>query len=307
MESPLNAAGDKATSREDTITSNAIDRRDPRYWAFYVQGVLLLALLYLLYSKVLAGLFRQWFEDPNYSHGLFVPLFSGFLIWKGRKAWKENRVCPSFSGLLLIVGAMGLLVVGTLGAELFLLRVSFVLLLGGLISYFAGWRMLRVVLAPWLLLFLMIPMPTIVFNEIAFPLQLLASRLASSTLELLEVPVLREGNVITLPSMSLDVVEACSGIRSLMSLITLAVFYGLLVERRQWARWLLVVLAVPVAVAANALRIVGSALLGEYVSPRYAEGFFHAFSGSLIFILALGLLIVLHRFVFRLLRRRTVT
>jgi exosortase len=282
------------------------DLSPPSNWVFYLQGTILLTLLYFLYSSVLASLFRQWAEDANYSHGFFVPLFSVFLLWKGRHVWKPSL--PSFSGLVLVIGAMGLLIVGTLGAELFLPRVSFVLLIGGLVVYFAGWQMLRALLAPWLVLSLMIPIPVIVFNEIAFPLQLLASRLASSSLELLRVPVLREGNIIVLSSMSLDVVEACSGIRSLMSLICLAVFYVLLVEqRRQWIRWLLVVLAVPVALAANAMRIVGSALLAQYAGSQYAEGFFHAFSGWLIFALALGLLIGMHRLGARLLRWRKAT
>jgi len=137
-------------------------------------------------------------------------------------------------------------------------------------------------------------LPVIVFNQIAFPLQILASRLAAALIELLRVPVLRDGNIIMLPSMSLNIVEACSGLRSLMSLITVAVFYSLFFERRAWLRWVLVLAAVPVAVCTNALRITISGLLAEYVSPRLAEGFFHAFSGFLLFVLSLGVLAALH-------------
>ena len=220
-----------------------------------------------------------------------------------RKSWMGKPLEPSAWGLLLIVAAMGLLVVGTLGAELFLPRVSLCLLLGGMVVYFAGWPMLRAVVAPWLALFLMIPWPVIIFNQIAFPLQILASRLACWQLDLLRVPVLREGNIIVLSSMSLDIVEACSGLRSLMSLLTIAVFYGLFFERRVWMRCLLVVLAIPVAVLTNASRITISALLAEYVSHRLAEGFFHAFSGFLLFLLSLTVLAGVHSLGSRLIRK----
>ena len=292
---------------ENARAGSRTDFRTPRDWTLYFQGALLLILVGAVYFHVLTNLFRQWFADPNYSHGIFVPLFSALLCWNRRQTWTPLPARPSYYGLVLIVGALGMLVVGTLGAELFLTRISFVVLLGGLAAYFAGWRLLGALLAPWLVLFLMVPIPVIVFNEVAFPLQLLASRIASALLELLQVPVLREGNVIVLPSMSLDVVEACSGIRSLMSLITLAVFYGLLAERRHWMRWLLVVLSIPVALAANATRIVGAALLGQYMGPQFAEGFFHAFSGWLIFALALGVLIAFHKLGSRLMRRRAIT
>ena len=278
-----------------------------RNGAFLLQLGILLVLVALLYSHVVVKLARQWLDDPNYSHGFFVPLCAGLLLWMNRKTWMAKPLEPSGAGMVFIVAAMGLLVVGTLGAELFLPRVSLCILIGGLVVYFAGWGMLRAVVVPWLVLFLMIPLPTIVFNELAFPLQILASRLACGLLELLQVPVLREGNVIVLPRMTLDVVEACSGLRSLMSLITVAVFYGLFFERRVWMRWLLVIFAVPVAVFANALRITFSAVLAQYVSPDLAEGFFHTFSGLLLFVLSLAALASVHVLGSRFARRRMTT
>jgi exosortase len=268
------------------------------------QSIILLALLWLLYGRIVASLVNQWFEDPNYSHGFFVPICAALLLWLHRKTWMETRLAPSFSGLLFVVASMILLVVGALGAELFLPRVSFCLLLGGLVVYLAGWPMLRAIKAPWLVLFLMIPLPVIIFNEFAFPLQVLATRLATSLLDLLQVPVLREGNIIILPSMSLDIVEACSGLRSLMSLITVATFYGLFFERKVWLRCLLVLFAIPVAVLANALRIVFSALLAQYVSRQFADGFFHAFSGFLLFLLSFAALTGFHALGTRLAQRR---
>jgi exosortase len=274
--------------------SFANDRGIGRKSIFYAQVTILLILISLLYGHVAANLVRQWIADPNYSHGFFVPLGCGFLLWTSRKSWMAMPPRPSDSGLFFVVAAMGMLVVGTLGAEIFLPRVSLVVLLGGLLVYFAGWPTLGAVKAPWLALFLMIPLPVIVFNEFAFPLQLLASRLACALLDVLQIPVLRQGNIIMLPSMSLDVVEACSGLRSLMSLITVAVLFSLFFERRRWIRCVLILLAVPVAVLANALRIVLTALLARYVNAQLAEGFFHALSGLVLFVLSFGVLAGFH-------------
>jgi exosortase len=195
---------------------------------------------------------------------------------------------------LLVSFALVVLICGVFGAELFLSRSSLVLLLGSLVVYSFGWKHFRALLFPWAFLFLMIPIPAIVFNQIAFPLQLVASTLASSLLSAFGVPVLREGNVIQLPAMSLEVVEACSGIRSLMSLCTLAVIYGYFLEPRIRSRVALALAAVPIAVAANSLRIVGTGLLGQYWDPDKAQGFFHIFSGWLIFVMSLLMLFGLH-------------
>jgi len=263
-------------------------RRD--WW----QWLVLATLIVLLYYSIVTRLIQQWINDPNFSHGFFVPLFSAFVIWNERKRLAELEERPSWWGAVIVALALCVLVLGVLGAELFLSRSSLVLLLGGLLIQFRGWNWFRALIFPWAFLFLMIPIPAIIFNNIAFPLQLLASKLASATLSLLGVPVFREGNVINLPAMSLEVVEACSGIRSLMSLGTLAVIYGYFLESGAWRRVLLAVSAIPIAVAANSLRIVGTGLLGQYWDPEKAQGFFHTFSGWLIFVMSLGLLFSLH-------------
>jgi exosortase len=172
--------------------------------------------------------------------------------------------------------------------------------------FFMGWEMLRAVLFPLLFLILMVPIPAIVFSQITFPLQILASKLSAWLLPILGVPVLREGNVINLPAMPLEVAEACSGIRSLLSLLTLSIMYGYLLEKRIWVRIVLALASVPIAVAANALRIVGTGLLVQYWDPDKAEGFFHAFSGWLIFVVSLLMLFALHRCLTFLTRPREV-
>jgi exosortase len=181
-----------------------------------------------------------------------------------------------------------------LGAELFTTRISLLILLAGTILFLAGWKMLRAVSFPLAFLILMIPIPVIVYNQITFPLQLLASRFATFWLELVHVPVLREGNVLILPNYSLEVVEACSGIRSLMTLLTLAIAYGYLVERRRWVRYLLALLMLPIAIVSNAIRIMGTGVLTFHFGPKAAEGFFHEFSGWIIFLAALVLMFLCH-------------
>jgi exosortase len=181
-----------------------------------------------------------------------------------------------------------------MGAELFLSRFSLLIVLAGLTVLFLGWSFFRAILFPWAFLILMIPIPAIVFNQITFPLQLLASKVASTTLPWLGVPVLREGNVLILPAMALEVADACSGIRSLMSLATLAVIYGYLVEDRTSVRLALALASLPIAVAVNSLRVVGTGLLVQYWDPNKAQGFFHEFQGWLMFVASLGMVYLLH-------------
>jgi exosortase len=255
----------------------------------------LLLLILWLYSSILSSLFKQWWHDPNFSHGFFVPAFSLYVLWQDRSRLAGLLRKPSSWGLLIVVFGLCVLVVGVLGAELFLSRSSLLLLIAGLIVFFRGWAFFRAVLFPWAFLILMIPIPAIIFNQITFPLQLLASKVAAVLLPLAGVPVFREGNIITLPSMPLEVAEACSGIRSLLSLATLAIIYGYVMETRLSVRIVLALASVPIAVAANSLRIVGTGLLVQYWDPEKAEGFFHAFSGWLIFVVSLAMLFALHQ------------
>src|SRR5579872_148029 len=204
-----------------------VDRIRPAGW----QALVITALVLWLYHSTLTRLIGQWWDDPNFSHGFFVPLFSAFIVWQERSRFSGLRPRPSWWGLFFLAFGLCVLVVGQMGAELFLSRLSFLIVLSSLIVLFLGWNYFRVLLFPLAFLLLMIPIPAIVFNQITFPLQLLASKVASTILPLMGVPVLREGNVIVLPAMALEVAEACSGIRSSMSLATLAVIYGYLMER----------------------------------------------------------------------------
>jgi exosortase len=282
-------------------------RREPasaflvRHW----QLLILTALTLWLYWPTLVRLVQQWGSDQNFSHGYFVPLFSGFVIWQQRERLTGIRRQPSWSGLALIVGGLALLIVGQLGAELFLSRSSLLLVLAGFVVLFGGWNFFRAVLFPWAFLFLMIPIPAIIFNQITFPLQILASKVAAATLPVFGVPVLRQGNVMTLASQILQVAEACSGIRSLMSLVTLAIIYGYLMEKRLWVRYVLALASVPVAVAANSFRIISTGLMVEYWDPDKAEGYFHTSWGWIVFVVSLLMLYGLHALIRWILLKKT--
>jgi exosortase len=263
---------------------------------FYQLAILALVSLWLYWSTI-TRLVNQWSHDQNFSHGFFVPLFSIFVLWQERSRFAQLVPRPSWTGFLLLCPALFFLVAGQMGAELFIARSSILLLLGGIVVLFFGWSALRAAIFPWAFLLLMIPIPNILLNQITFPLQLLASKVAAAVLSILAVPTLREGNVLYLPSMPLEVAEACSGIRSLMSLVTLAIIYGYLTEKRLWVRIFLACASVPIAVAANSVRIIGTGLLVQYWDPEMAEGYFHASWGWIIFIVSLVLLYTLHRLI----------
>ena len=261
-----------------------------RYWQLCVLG----GLTVWLYWPTIVHLVGQWAHDRDFSHGFFVPLFSAFVVGQDRNRLARVNWQPSWSGAILLALALVILIVGQMGAELFLSRSSLLVLLAGLIVLLAGWKVFRALLFPWAFLFLMIPIPAIIFNQITFPLQILASKVAAGILPIFGVPVLRQGNVMILASMALEVADACSGIRSLMSLATLAIIYGYLVERRLWARYLLALASVPVAVAANSCRIITTGLMVQYWDPDKAEGEFHTSWGWIVFVTSLLMLYGLH-------------
>ena len=270
---------------------------DTRLWSrrLVVWCVILAGLILALYASVIRNLVAQWWTDGDYGHGFFVPLFSGYILWHERERWTKTESKPSNFGFLIMLGAVALLIVGSLGAESFVSRFSLLVLLAGMILFLVGWKMLRAVSFPLAYLAWMIPIPVIIYNQITFPLQLLASRLATAWLELAHVPVLRDGNILIMSNYSLEVVEACSGIRSLVTLMALAVAYGYLASPRRSIRYVLVGVMVPIAIFTNAIRIMGAGILAHRFGPTAAEGFLHEFSGWAIFLLALGLMFTSHR------------
>jgi exosortase len=261
----------------------------------WIPYAVIAVLLCVLYYRVAVKLVYDWSTLEDYSHGPLVPLFAGFLIWDKRKVLSATPVKQTWAGIPLVVFSIVVLILGVYGVELFTARISFILLVTGLLWTLFGWAMVRELRFPLLVLVLAIPFPAIIFNRITFPLQLMASRIASDILPMLGVPTLHEGNVIELPVMKLEVAEACSGIRSLMSLFTLAVFYGYFLERTTSRRVILALASIPIAVTANVARIVGTGLCVQYWDPEKALGFFHEFSGWVMFVVSLACLYLVHR------------
>jgi exosortase len=268
-----------------------------------------------LYSTVLFKLSRDWWSDENYSHGLLIPFVIGYILWsqRGRLARYLGQPQMAWGVVMVMLGLCGLWA-GTAGAELFVQRTSLVLMLAGIVVYFWGFALLRMVLVPLALLLLAIPIPSIVLNKIAFPLQLLASRCAVSAIAAFNIPVLRQGNVIELMPLGasqpkrLEVVEACSGIRSLMTLVTLAVVFAYFTHPRSddsdseggggihgfarlksfalWRSLIIVFSAIPIAILTNVLRVSGTGVLARFYGSKVADGFFHSFSGWVMYIVA---------------------
>jgi exosortase len=259
-------------------------------------------LLAACYAPVLLRLVRQWIDDQDMGHGFFVPLVAGYIIWQKRRELLSETPSPNWWGLAVIAyGALQFLV-ATLGAELFLARTAFLISLVGVILTLAGARILRKLAFPLFLLCFMVPIPAILYNQITFPMQLLASQVADQALSTLGVPVLREGNILELASQRLNVVEACSGIRSLLSLSFLSLVYAWFFDKKVWMRAVLLVATFPIAIIANASRVTLTGLVSEH-DPELARGVFHYASGWVIFMVALAILILFHQGVNFLYRR----
>ncbi len=252
-----------------------------------------MALIWLwLYHDVIRRLVDDWRVDENYSHGFLIPLISGYAIWTQRQRLAALPLQPRLLlGGAFVAVAVAFHLAGVLTGELYASRLSLVLSLAGLALYFGGWAWLRALAFPIGLLLLALPVPSIIFNPLAFRLQLLASDYATRVIQLCGIPALREGNIIELAALKLQVVEACSGIRSLMTLATLAVVYGYFFERHWWRRVVLVLAVPPIAVLTNAARVAVTGVLAHTRGAAVAEGFLHGFSGTLVFVAAVLLLL----------------
>lgn len=259
-----------------------------------------LALLTVwLYSNVLVGLAEEWWTNPDYGHGLVVPLFVGYVIWRDWNRIRSTPLSPSNLGLPLLAAALLMFLTGVIGLEQFLSRSSLVVLLAGMVLFLGGRRMLRVLAFPLGYLLLMVPLPALIFNQITFPLQLVASRLAALGLHLAAIPVLRQGTLLSVPGYNMEVAQACSGIRSLLSLLAVVVAFLYFGERRTWIRVAMIALVAPVAVAGNSLRVFCAGWLGFVGGRRLADGFLHLFSGWVIFVSATILLLWAHKMLSR--------
>ncbi len=260
-------------------------------------------LIVVAYFPVLRFLVTIWASDEDMGHGFFVPLVAGFIVWQRRERLFAITWKPAWWGVAVILWGIAQSYLGTLGAELFLQRTAVLITLLGVILVFGGVALVRELAFPLLLLPFMIPLPTLIYTRITFPLQIFASVVAENILNLIDIPTLRDGNVLELPSQKLNVAEACSGIRSLLSLTFLSLVYAYFFDTRVWMRVVLFIATIPIAILANAGRVTVTGFLSEKVDPSLAHGFSHTLEGWIIFMIALAMLIALHAVLNRFLKK----
>jgi exosortase len=259
------------------------------------KAVIYFALLLLLcYAPAITSMVGDWIHNEEMGHGFFVPAIVGYIVWQQKDELKNTPAKINWWGLLVVLLGAAQSIIATLGVELFLSRSALLVTLTGGVWMLGGTAMLKKLVFPLLLLCFMVPLPAIIYNSITFPLQIVASQLADGALTVLNIPVLREGNVLELPTQKLSVVEACSGIRSLLSLTFLSLVYGYFLEKKTLIRVLLFIATVPIAILANGSRVTITGILSQ-VKPELAEGFFHESTGFIIFIFAIGILLLFHR------------
>ena len=288
---------------------------------------LIAAALAFLFANVLVKLGFDWWTDENYSHGLLVPFVIGFIVWSEFDLLKKSLETPRvWFGLAIVLVALFLLLAGTLGAELFIQRISLVVILIGIVVYFFGAKILQLLVVPCLLLLFSIPIPQIIFNKIAFPLQIYASQIAVWGIRLFAIPTVRKGNVFEIlpqgasATISLEVVEACSGIRSLMTLVSLALILAYFTREKNhnpndgwknyfksfdfWRTVILMLSAIPIAVLTNSFRVTMTGVATYYYGKKALTDFWHDLSGWLVYLAALILLIGINYFLRFLTQRR---
>ena len=254
------------------------------------------ALLIICYAPILYRMAVQWATDENMGHGFFVPIVAGFIAWQRRDALLAIPRKPNGWGLFLVIFAACEALVATLGAEIFTARLAFIIALVGVILYLGGTRWVRALAFPLVLLLFMIPIPAIIYAQLTLKLQMLASQLGELLITGMGIPVLRAGNTLQLPSQTLDIAEACSGIRSLLSLGFLSLVYAYWADRRIWMRWALLIATVPIAIGANGIRVAITGLLSQ-INTQLATGIYHETEGYIVFVVALAALIITHKII----------
>ncbi|MEW6003623.1 MAG: exosortase A [Nitrospirota bacterium] len=258
-----------------------------------IQLIVTVLLVCGLYYSVIPPMVRQWYEDPNYSHGFIVPFIAAYFLYKKYDTLKKVSVSPNNSGLSVIIFSLLMLTIANLGTEYFTLRASLIFLLAGLVLYLFGKEVFKLTLLPLFYLFFMVPLPYIVYDSIAFPLKLFVAKYSVLTLQEIGIDVWREGNIIIFSDTMLEVADACSGIRSLMSLLALGVAYAFVSHTSNIKKLVIILSAIPLSIFANGLRVIVTGILTQYWGVRAAHGFFHEFSGLSVFGLAFGLLLLL--------------
>jgi len=256
------------------------------------QAVVILTAVTLAacYAPTLRGMFEQWSNDEDMSHGFLVPIVILWVVWRERQRWRALEAEPNWWGFALLAAAAGMQFASVIGVGLFAGSVAFLVSVAGAVLCLGGVAWLRALAFPLALGVFMLPKLAVVYNQATLPLQLLASRIAAGILTAAGIGVIREGNILDVGGHRIAVVEACDGIRYLLSLGFMAVVFAYLSDSKPWMRWALLAAAVPIAILANAVRVAAAGWL-----PPLEAGVPHAVCGCLIFVLCLAALMLLRR------------
>lgn len=261
--------------------------------------LLALASVAAAYWSIVHGMVLDWMYDENSSHGFIVPVVSAYLIWQRRERLMAQPAKPSAMGLAIVAMGAAMLLLGWLATEYFTMRFSLLVVLTGCVVYWAGWEVMGVLAGPMAYLTLMIPVPAVLYDALAFPLKLFVTKVSVVVLKALGILVVREGNIMAFPNITLEVVNACSGLRSLTSLLAVGLAYVMLFVRPFKEKLAIVALIFPIALAANMVRVIGTGILAQHFGAAAAEGFFHEFAGLVIFLTSIALLMASHRILSR--------
>ena len=270
-------------------------------------GGLIVSGLAVLYWNVTWGLVRVWSTDDNYSHGFLIPAIAAFLAWERRDRFLAAPLKPSLAGLIVVAGSILPFALGTPGVGVFVTRISMVTAVAGVVLLLFGWSRLRTVVFPLAILLLMIPLPAAIFVQLESPLQIATSIFSGALIRAVDIPVIRDGNLLALGNVTLEVAKECSGMRSAISLATLGLVFGYVPDSRPWLRVLVALLTLPVVVIANGGRVAATAIAAHYYGPAAATGFFHDLCGWLAFAAAFAIMLVLNRFLIWVAPTRNVT
>lgn len=244
---------------------------------------LILAVIGVLYWPIIVPMVKQWASDDNYSHGFLVPIISLYLAYMRKNELQNTNVSPCNYGIFLVVFGLLMLIFGWIATELMTMRSSLVVVIAGLVLYLLGWEIFKILLAPLCYLFLMVPIPAVLYDAAAFPLKLFVTKVSVLSMKALGIVVWQEGNILMFPNITLEVADACSGLRSIMSLLALGVAYAFVLHTKTRDRLILILSTLPIAIFTNCLRVIATGILAQYFGSAAAEGFFHEFAGLFVF------------------------
>ena len=256
-------------------------------------SVLIFIAVGALYWPVIVPMVKQWASDDNYSHGFLVPIISLYLAYMRKNELQSANIHPCNAGLALVLFGLMMLLLGWVATELLTMRSSLVVVLSGSILYLWGWEIFKILLAPLCYLFLMVPIPAVLYDAAAFPLKLFVTNVSVLSMKALGIVVWQEGNILMFPNITLEVADACSGLRSIMSLLALGAAYAFVLHTLIRDRIILIVSTLPIAILTNCLRVVATGVLAQYFGSAAAEGFFHEFAGLFVFAAAVVMFVAL--------------